>query len=236
VNNNDSLNISFGNPDLGPQVLHAVSLQNRFVKGKSFAAINLNATYTDNMIVQFAFFDAATGVTSTTSANVGKEHQLSLGVYMSTPLNEKLTIGINSQLRYNHIKNRNNFLQQNSGISGVATGNFNYKVKGQFTISGSGGMIQSPYTLVNAPGPNYFYQVNFGYKLLNEKLAVTMNVNNFHDRFLQFRTMTDHPSFRTVTNSYNPFRVIYFGATYNFGKLKEPVSKKKGVTNDDLLQ
>ena len=36
VYNNDSLNISFGNPDLGPQTSHALSAQYRYGKGNYF--------------------------------------------------------------------------------------------------------------------------------------------------------------------------------------------------------
>ena len=236
VNNNDSLNISYGNPSLGPQILHAVSIQNRFVKGKFFAAVNLNGSYTNNMIVQYVSFNNATGVTSTTSANYGKEYQIVLGGNLSTPLSEKLNVGFNTLVRYNHIENTSNLLQKSQGISGNAFGNFYYKVKGKFTISGSGGFNQRPYALVNTPSTQYFYQVNFGYKFMNEKLSVTMNVNNFHSRYMQYSSVTDDPNFRIVSTSTNPYRVIYFGATYNFGKLKENVSKKKGVTNDDLVQ
>jgi outer membrane receptor protein involved in Fe transport len=236
INNNDSLNISFGNPDLGPQVLHNISIQNRFLKGKFFGAVSFNTSYTKNMIVAFASFDPATGVTSLTSANIGKEFQAGIGLNLNTPIGEKLTVGMGSQLRYNHIENKSNLLQKNEGISGSAFGNFNYKVVGKFTISGSGGVIRSPYTLVNSPSAQAFYQVNFGYKFLKEKLSITMNVNNFHEKYLNFRTTTDDPNFRIVSKSRNLYRVIYFGVWYNFGKLKEDVSRKKGVSNDDLIQ
>jgi hypothetical protein len=206
------------------------------VKGKLFAAITLNGSYTNNMIVQFASFNNSTGVTSITSANVGKDFQTSLAFNLSTPVSNKLNVGFSTQLRYNEIENKSNLLQQQEGITGAAFGNFFYKVVGKFTISGSGGIMRSPYTLVNTPLTQYFYQVNFGYKFLNEKLAVTMNVNNFHDRFMGFETVTEDPNFRIVSTNINPYRVIYFGATYNFGKLKENISKKKGVTNDDLVQ
>jgi outer membrane receptor protein involved in Fe transport len=236
VNNTDSLNISFGNPNLGPQVLHVVSVQNRFVKGKAFASVNLNASYTKSQIVQFVQFNAATGVTSTTSANVGRETQFSIGFNINTPIGDKINAGLFSQLRYNHIENKSDILQNNGGISGVAAGNFNYKVVGTFTISGSGGLARSPYNLVGSPPVTYFYQVNFGYKFFKEKLSVTMNVNNFHRNYMRYETITERPDFTIVSSNRSPYRVIYFGATYNFGKLKEAVSKKKGVTNDDLLQ
>lgn len=89
--------------------------------------------------------------------------------------------------------------------------------------------------VVVLPANSYFYQMNFGYKLFKEKLALTMNLNNFHAKYFSYRNTTNNPSFTSTSFSKNPYRVVYFGATYNFGKLKEAVSKKKGVSNDDLL-
>lgn len=236
VNNNDSLNISFGNPSLGPQTFHAVSIQNRFIKGKTFVSANINSSYTRSMIVQFQEFNSATGVTSTTSANAGKEYQLALAVSLNTPIGQKLMVGANTQLRYNKIENKLNLLQHNKGFSGLASGFFNYKIVKTFTISGSGGMNRGTYSLLSSPVTNYFYQVNFGYKFFKEKLSVTMNLNNFHARYFNYRSVTHNPSFTAINQNINRYRVIYFGATYNFGKLKESVSKKKGVGNDDVAQ
>ena len=51
VFNNDSLNISFGNPDLGPQTIHALSSQLRYGKGNTFAGINIEGSYSGNKIL-----------------------------------------------------------------------------------------------------------------------------------------------------------------------------------------
>ncbi|MDQ3277862.1 MAG: outer membrane beta-barrel family protein, partial [Bacteroidota bacterium] len=236
VNNNDSLNISFGNPALEPQTLHTVSLQNRIAVGGFFLSLSFNGSYSDNLIVQFADFNNVTGVTRITNANVGKENQASVGLTVNAPISEKFNFNLNTQLRYNKIENTSNLLQRREGFSGSAAGNFHYKLVGKFTISGSGGVSKSPYAFVNSPSLQGFYQVNFGQKLFAEKLALTVNVNNFHQAFLQFRTVTENSNFRATTINSNPYRVIYFGATYNFGKLKEEVSKKKGVSNDDTIQ
>jgi len=236
VNNNDTLNISFGNPNLGPQILHVLSLQNRLTQGKLFAAFTLNASFTNNMIVQYASFDGQTGVSSVTYANVGREEQLGLAVNANAPLGAKLNTGFNAQLRYNKIENTSIVLQQNEGLSGSGFINFSYRVTKKFQLSGSGGITRSPYALVNSPSTLAFYQVNFGYKFFNEKLSVTMNVNNPHQRFMKVISTTANPDLQVKNINFNPYRVIFFGATYNFGKLKESTSKKKGVANDDLVQ
>lgn len=237
VNNNDSLSVSYGNPQLGPQVLHAVSLQNRLTKGKLFAVLTANASYTRNMIVQFSLFNPANAVTSTTSANAGREWQANVGFSLNTPVGKKLRIGFFPSVRYNNIENRLNLLQHRKGFSGSVSANFNYNVIGKFTLSGSGVILRTPYALVGTLSNTlYFYQINFGYKFFNDKLSATMNVNNFHGRYFTFRSVTENPDFRVVNTTVSPYLVIYWGLTYNFGKLKESVSKKKGVTNDDLVQ
>ncbi|HEY0040803.1 MAG TPA: hypothetical protein VGB71_09080 [Flavisolibacter sp.] len=45
---------------------------------------------------------------------------------------------------------------------------------------------------------------------------------------------TIDPSFEYVSTT-SPFRAWSFSLTWNFGKLTESVSKKKGVTNDNQL-
>ena len=39
LNNNDTLNISYGNPSLRPQLIHNFTLQNNFSRGKVFAGL-----------------------------------------------------------------------------------------------------------------------------------------------------------------------------------------------------
>jgi hypothetical protein len=87
---------------------------------------------------------------------------------------------------------------------------------------------------VNSPSTQYYYQLTLRERLRNERLSLTLNINNFHLRYLDYQTVSEDPSFRAVTVSSNPFRVIYLGATCSFGKLKEPVSKKRGIVNEDV--
>jgi hypothetical protein len=56
------LNISYGNPELGPQTSHALSAQLRYAKGGTFAGINIDGSYSGNKILQYASFDPQTGI------------------------------------------------------------------------------------------------------------------------------------------------------------------------------
>jgi hypothetical protein len=66
---------------------------------------------------------------------------------ITTPLGEKLKMELTSSLRYNLVETKNNLLQHSEGLSVSLSGNLRYKLNGSMTISGSGGVSPSPYTL-----------------------------------------------------------------------------------------
>jgi hypothetical protein len=92
VNNNDSLNKSFGNPDLGPQYFHSIAWQSRFFKGNKFISIQAGYNFANNLIIQNPTFDAATGITSVTGANAGQIREFSLGFVSNLPVGLKLEL------------------------------------------------------------------------------------------------------------------------------------------------
>jgi outer membrane receptor protein involved in Fe transport len=236
VNNNDSLNISYGNPNLGPQVLHTLTLQNRISKGKVFAGVTLTGSYSNDMIAQYVEYNKVTGVTSTTSGNVGEEKQLTLTFNINAPISKKVSVYGGILSRYNKTENTINKTQQVESLSGGVFIGYSYKLTNKFTITGSGNVMQLPKTLAYTNSLTYFYQVNLGYKVIGEKLSVTANFNNMHSKYFDFKNTIENANFRTVNTNRNLYRTIFFGATWRFGKLKEQASKKKGVNNDDLIQ
>ncbi|MBB6235840.1 hypothetical protein HDC90_000440 [Pedobacter sp. AK013] len=234
VNNNDPLNISYGNPDLSAQTIHTLSFQNRLLKGGNFITFGLSASYSGNMIIQYTTFNELNGVSTTQYGNVGKNREASAILTLSTSL-RKISGGINSTLRYNKIENTIISTQQEQGFSWQVAMYFNYKVIKSFSISGNGGIDKPAYSLINTFNTFPFYQINFGYKFFNEKLSATINFNKFFNKWRTNRSFTEDANFKIQSTTTSPFRVTYVGFTYNFGKLKENLSKKRGVNNDDLI-
>lgn len=234
INNNDPLNISFGNPELGPQTIHTLSFQNRLLQGPNFFSLAFNASYSGDMIAQYATFDQATGISTTQYGNVGRNREVAALLSFSTN-RKKFNGGVNATVRYNKVENTLVTSQHEEGFSGTVGIYFNVPIYRTFSISGSGGINRPSLTLVNSLRAIHYYQVNFGYKLFNQKLSATMNVNNFFNKWRTNKSFTNDVNFTTNTVSLTPFRAIYVGLTYNFGQLKEQQSKKKGVKNDDLI-
>lgn len=139
------------------QTIHSISLQNRFIKGANFASISFNASYSGNMIVQYAKFDEQTGITTTTYGNLGRNVEASSSVILNGSLSKKINSGLNLTLRYNKIENKVITTQQAKGFSGLAAGFFAYRITELFTLSGSGGINRQTYNLVNSISSNPFY-------------------------------------------------------------------------------
>jgi outer membrane receptor protein involved in Fe transport len=234
-NDNDPRFITYGNPNLQPQTIHSLAIQTRLMKGRTFAGLTFTGSYSDDMIVQYSSFDAAKGITSTTSDNVGRDWSLSVQGNFNTKINNDWSVFLNGNVRYNRVENK--FLKGlvNSGISGNANLNTSYAFGKKFTMSGYGGFFRAPVSIQTSYPLNIWYGVHAGYKLFNEKLTLSGGISNFFEKERNWELRTIDPSFEYVSTTTSPFRALSFSLTWNFGKLTESVSKKKGVTNDDLL-
>lgn len=235
VNNNDSLFISFGNPNLEPQTIHSLSAQVRIMKGSNFAGLTLMGSYSDNMIVQYADFNKTTGVTSTSSYNIGKEVQLSLSANITTRITAEWSLFLNGNLRYNRVRNKLIEEQVNSGFGGNANLNTTYTINKRFNVSGYVGFWQQAVSIQYSYPLYPWYGLNLGYKLFKEKLTISAGLANFLQKEMDYRVKLIDPNFQTITTSTSPYRGLAVSMSWNFGKMTENVSKKKGVTNDDLI-
>jgi hypothetical protein len=235
VNNSDSLYKTFGNPDLGPQYIHSVNWQFRIFKGNKFISFQTGYNFANNLIIQNPTFDPATGITSVTGANAGQIREFSLGFVSNLPIGKKWNIAVNATGRLAKLRNR---LQTpwNNSTAGNVNGNFTYKATPVFTITSNGGYFM-PLRMPNSTFPdNYFYGLNLIYKLFKQKLTVTASAMNFLEDERTMRFLTENESFIIENRNTVPFRNFGLALNYSFGRLKENVSKKKGINNDDEVQ
>jgi Outer membrane protein beta-barrel family/CarboxypepD_reg-like domain len=235
INNNDTLSISYGNPQLSPQLIHSLALQNNFSKGNVFAGLTLTGAYSNDKIIQISNFNKATGVTTTFSENLGKESQLSLNGNITVQFNKVWNMFINSNLTYTNIKNSANTAQQNSGLAGFLGVSNVLKLNPKFTISTFVGNFKPPIGLQGHTSSQWFYNITPSYKLFKNKMTITLAAARFLTKNVTVKTILHDTNF--YSENINSFQARNFrlGIIWNFGKLKENVSKKKGVNNDDAL-
>ena len=235
VYNNDSLNITYGNPDLDPQTIHALSTQVRFVKGNTFAGINIEGSYSGNKILQYSSFDPQTGITRTTSLNIGKEFQSSLNINLNSKLTPKWSVYANGSVRYTTVTNNEDASQSNSGFGCNLYISTSYKFTDKFTASTFLGLWQEPQTIQITYPFMTWHNVALSYKIFKNKLNISLRAVNYYEKTRAFKTITKDENFYSTNSNHQIRRGGVLALTWNFGKLSENVSKKKGVSNDDIL-
>lgn len=235
INNNDTLNISFGNPQLNPQLIHSLALQNNFSKGKVFVGLTLIGSYSNDKIIQISSFNKTTGITTTVSENLGRESQLSLNGNITITVNKAWNLLINTNLQYTSLQNISNSMLQNNGLSGSFGISNTLRVSTKFTVSTFFGNSKPPIGLQGHTSSQWFYNITSSYKFFNDKLAITIAAARFISKYVTVKTVQRDINFNS--ENLNSFQAINFrlGIVWNFGKLTEKVSKKKGINNDDML-
>ena len=235
INNNDSLNITYGNPDLDPQTAHSVSVQNRYQMGSTFLGITFTGSYSDNSIVNYSFFDNATGVTANTNDNLGQDKRAAMNVSLNTKFSPKWNFSLNTNIVYNRVKNKYDTRPAREGLSGYATMNTSVSFSKRFLISSWVSYWRPSVTFQSVRNSNIWYNTGASYKMAKEKLTLTVSALNFFENEKMFTNRINEDIFWKESKTIHPGRIFSFGLSYNFGKLKEKVSRKKGASSDDLL-
>jgi ferric enterobactin receptor len=233
VNNQNPRSISYGNPNLLPEKTHSVSLSwNHYYKQKSFD-VSLSNSFTNDVITSFSWLDSS-DISYTSYFNMAKSNTIGLNLSFNGTLFSKLVIWANYSTSFVKIINQKDASRSRSGFSNRGHGNLTYNFKYGLSASLGGYVWQGAPTLQSRRPLGYNYNLSVRKALLKKKLNVGLVANNIFAEKQSLTTITDDPSFYSeaiYTN--NQFRYFSVSLSYNFGKLKESVSRKKGVNNDD---
>ena len=142
---------------------------------------------------------------------------------------------MNGSIRYSTVTNNSDASQKNNGLGGGFYLNTNYKFTDKFTISSFLGLWQDPQTIQTTLPFNTWHNVAFNYKVFKDKVNISLRAVNYTEKTHDFKTITKDKNFYNTNITRQIRRGAVLMLTWNFGKLTEDVSKKKGVNNDDIL-
>lgn len=234
VNQQDRNNISFGNPELDPELSHNFELgYNTYVKG-----IVLNGAlyfrHTTDVIESLLSIDPE-GISATTYQNVGVDNSLGFSFFGSATIKEIWSIRGNFDIRRKHLDSELN------GLDVTNTGyEFNSNV-GSSVRFGKGweaqlwGMFRNPrVTLQGTRATFWMYSISARKQVFGKRGSIGINVSNLFHRALNFDTRLEGETF-TQTSLYEyPFRSYGINFNYRFGKLDFKGGERKSkVKNDD---
>lgn len=234
VSNTDSFNIYYGNPDLGPDIIHAVESGYSVFKGNTNINVRLSQSFSNRQITRYTVFDDATGVSATITENAGIARVTGLNINISMKFTKKWSFSTGTGIRYTTLRNRYRPDQRNSGFGGYGHANTSYQLNKKWTAFVSAYYYQSDPQLQGQGGRNFNYNIGTNYKLFNQKLTVGISTVNLFRQYQDWRSFFQDENFIRSGYSQSVVRNINFSVRWNFGKLTESVSRKRGVANDDI--
>jgi hypothetical protein len=113
--------------------------------------------------------------------------------------------------------------------------NTTYKFGKKFFLTANMGISQGAVTIQTNLYLAHSYSMGGGCKLFGDRISISASASNFLNKTWSYSSITTGSYFSLKSISTTPFKAFAFTVSWAFGKLKENVSKKKGVVNDDLL-
>ncbi len=234
VNNTDSLNLYYGNPALNAELYHNAEIGYSLLKGTTSLTIKLSETFCNNQVTNWYTFNDKTGVSSRSKENLGEYYSTGLSGSLSLTVTPKLRVNSNLGLRYDVIRNKQNTAQHSNGMGGWAGANAAYDVTPRVTVFSNVNLWLPSRQLQSNGSVNMWYNAGGNYKFFNKKLVLALMMANIFSKEMVWRNTTQDENFRSRSWFYSPARMFNLSIRWNFGKLTENVSRKRGVSNDDL--
>lgn len=235
VNSSDSLNISFGNPNLNPELTDNYEMSyNLFFKKTSFTT-SIYWRNTNNAISSIQSVDA-NGVVSTTYDNVAQNDTYGFSIFGSTQITKKWRFSGN----FNYFISSFDSPELNtSNTAGAFSFNLNttYEIVKGLSVQGFGFYRSPNVQLQGKQGAFNMYSLGVRKELFKGKGGITLGINNLFRKRTRIRSTFETDTFESesIRDLYN--QSIRLSFDYKFGKSNNPQNRrKKKINNDDSKQ
>lgn len=234
--NRDPLFITYGNERLKPEYANNFETSLASFSQKITYSIAVNASLVRSGIQRFISFNENTGISEQTYDNIGKTNLVGLNGYLSYNASKKISLTLSSNLNYASIKNSAVKSEKNDGWYGSANASASYEASEKLSLFSNINYSTAPVQLQGKNGDYLFYNIGGAYWICKKKLMLSVALLNVFNKYWKTDNEFTSASFLQQTSTFRPMRALSAGLRFNFGKLKENTSRKKGVTVDDAKQ
>ncbi|WP_201983995.1 TonB-dependent receptor domain-containing protein [Hymenobacter rubidus] len=232
VNRSDPQNISYGKPDLDPELTDSYELS--FNTNGKAGSLNISASArrTGNAIEQVRLATGTAGVTEQTFRNVAANAYYQLNFYGSAKPAKGWDISGGPDVQY--IVRRSPTLGiERRGFTAGMNFNTSYKLPKSFTLQAFlFGSLPQPDLQGTGPA-NLYYQMGAKKTFFKDKADLVVNFGSPFNNTWAYRSTTTTPSF-DETSTYRAYQRsfrISFG--YRFGQAQQ-TKQRKSISNDDV--
>ncbi len=233
-NDIDRRNVSQGNPNLEPEIVHQIDLgYNTFVKGLVFTA-SIFYKNTQDLIESIVQVNEE-GVAESIYQNIGVNNSIGFNTFISKTFNKVWTIRGNFNIfTYNAESNLENYDLSNDGIQ------FNFFTSTSYTFkkgwkAEAFGFYRAPERTLQGERTSFWMtSVGFQKEFWDKRASIGIRIVDPFNRTKVFRTELTGDDFYQNSRFEVPFRSFGLNLKYTFGKLdfKAKTSRSK-IKNDD---
>lgn len=219
VNASDPRNLTFGNPQLLPEITrmfeagHAYSAPSGFTLNSSiYFHSNTNA------IESLTTVDSL-GVSRTTSQNIAANRRLGFNINAYMQMGSNWMINGSAELFHVWFKSKALGVANDASFYAFSI-NSSYTLPADYTVQVSADYSNGYVTLQGRNSANYSYRLSARKELLHKKASVTIGVNNpFQKTFLE-RSYTAASTFQSITASRYYNRSFTVSFSWQFGSMR----------------
>lgn len=234
INDNDPLNISYGNPNLDSEKSHNIRLNYSIFTQKFNMNFSGNYRFVNNSIEQYTWVNDQ-GISETTYGNIGRTRSVGAFLYASYSPVSMLRIFTNAGMNYEKLQSAEGNLA-NDGFSGRVFAGAQLTLPKDFRIDLNGGYFSPRINLQGKSSAMYFTGISLNKSFFDKKLTVSLSCNNPFWKTIKMESNTADDTFNMKTVSYNHARDFRLSVSYRFGSLKDVIKKvKRGISNDDSM-
>lgn len=233
VNDNDPMNISYGNPNLETVRRNSITLGYRKSSQTWNLNVNLNGNFTRNNIERIRRVDAD-GISRSTYENIGINRNYRLNFNYSYRRGEKLNIYVNGGIAYTTISSPELNLS-NDGLSYFGGAGLSAKVWEKGTVNLNGFVYGGDVSLQGRNPVNYTSSIGFSQRFFKDKLTLSLYVSEPLSKTKSYKYNSEDITYKMSTESVYVRRSANISLYWRFGKFNVNVKKARKATTDDKM-
>ena len=227
------LSISYGNPNLRPELNHTLSLNYSIYRKSSFNT-GLNYSFSNNSI-QYVSLLGVDDILNNTLNNLGRSSTLS--GYISVNHSPAKQISINANAEIQNVRRRafiSNSVYARSALAGSSNINFNYTNSHEWR-TGLNFQYYSPQITLQSTSSAYYYaSLSLAKSVFKKKLNIRATASNPYSKYMNYKIKYYDPQYSSLSQNDIVYRRFNIYLNYGFGKLRQGVKKnRKTIYNDD---
>ena len=233
VNDNDPMNISYGNPNLETVRRNSITFGYRKSSQTWNLSVNLNGNFTRNNIERIRRVDAD-GISRSTYENIGVNRNYRLNFNYSYRSGEKLNIYVNGGVAYTSIASPELNLS-NDGVSYFGGAGLSAKVWNKGTVNLNGFVYGGDVSLQGQNPVNYTSSIGFSQRFLKDKLTISIYLSEPLSKTKTYRSNSQDVTYKMSSESIYVRRSANFSLYWRFGKFNVNVKKARRSSTDDKM-